>query len=405
MSSPTSRAHGDPVIVSGDGSVVELQHHLAGLTEARLQDLVHRRPEILPIQEIEPAFTRAVSACRELRTPHGPIDNLLITPEGNLVIVEVKLWRNPEARRKVVAQALDYASCLFEMDYDGLEKAVLDARSGDRDHPKSLYEIIAGFEDAPIEARFVDSVNFNLRRGRALILVVGDGIRTETERLVELFQSHGTAHFTFALVELAVFSLAGSGNYLVCPRTLAKTEIINRTVVQVDDVRTKLKISGLPSNSASHSGAGIRAPSITAEQFFEDLARVDRRAPEKIQELRDGLEKLGIFEEFTTRLMFKWDSPLDRTFNIGSIRPDGRVPTRGVNWFAPADLSHQYIEELAKAWGMQVNRNHERDWFVAGPDGKTVKLGEILDKLELWPPVVERFQDRIRERAEELQKS
>ena len=61
------------------------------------------------------------------------------------------------------------------------------------------------------------------------------------------------------------------------------------------------------------------------------------------------------------------------------------------------------IEELARAWGMEVNRNHERDWFVAGPDGKTVKLCTILDKLDLWPPIAERFQERVRQRAEELQ--
>ena len=30
------------------------------------------------------------------------MDNLFITPEGHLVVVEVKLWRNPEARNAVI---------------------------------------------------------------------------------------------------------------------------------------------------------------------------------------------------------------------------------------------------------------------------------------------------------------
>jgi len=370
-----------------------------------LQELVHRHPEILPIQEIEPVFTRPVSACRELRTPHGPIDNFLITPEGNLLIVEAKLWRNPEARRKVVAQALDYASCLFEMDYEGLERAVLEARAGDRDCPQSLYELISGFDDAPDEARFVDAINLNLRRGRALILVVGDGIRTETERLVDLFQSHGTAHFTFALVELSVFELDESDRLLVCPRTLAKTQIINRTTIEFDDLPRKLRVVNEKSANEAASGTPVRAESITAEQFFEAIAKINPGAPERIEKLQASFEKLGIFGEYATRLMFKWESPLDKVYNVGGIRPDGRVPTRGVNWFAPTDLSHQYIEELAQAWGMDVNKNHDRDWFVAGPDGKTVKLDAILDKLDLWPPIVERFQESIRARAEELQKA
>ena len=39
-------------------------------------------------------------------------------------MVEVKLWGNPEARRKVVAQTLEYATALFKLSYDELEAAV-----------------------------------------------------------------------------------------------------------------------------------------------------------------------------------------------------------------------------------------------------------------------------------------
>lgn len=284
-----------------------------------------------------------------------------------------------------------------------IANGILEARAGDQDCPRSLYALIANFEDAPAEARFVDSVNLNLRRGRALILVVGDGIRTETERLVDLFQSHGTAHFTFALVELSVYALDEPDRLLVFPRTLAKTEIIGRTTIEFDDLSTRLRAPKEASVGDAAPKSTVRAPSITAEQFFEAVSKIDPRAPREIEKLGERFEKLGIFEEYATRLMFKWESPLDKVFNLGAIRPDGKVPTRAVNWFAPNDLSHQYIEELARAWGMEVNRNHERDWFVAGPDGKTVKLCTILDKLDLWPPIVERFQERIRQRAEELQ--
>ena len=45
------------------------------------------------------------------------LDNLIMTNRGQLALVEVKLWRNPEARRKVVAQALDYAAAVFAMTF------------------------------------------------------------------------------------------------------------------------------------------------------------------------------------------------------------------------------------------------------------------------------------------------
>jgi len=72
--------------------------------------------------------------CRELTLPSaGSLDNLFITREGQLVLVEAKLWRNPEARRKVVAQALDYAAAVFRMSYGELESAVLKARQATKE--------------------------------------------------------------------------------------------------------------------------------------------------------------------------------------------------------------------------------------------------------------------------------
>lgn len=43
-----------------------------------------------------------------------------MTPEGKLVLIECKLWRNPQARREVVAQALEYASLLRNWSYSDL---------------------------------------------------------------------------------------------------------------------------------------------------------------------------------------------------------------------------------------------------------------------------------------------
>jgi hypothetical protein len=49
-------------------------------------------------------FSGPVPICTELNTPAGPIGNFMVTPSGLPVLVECKLWRNPEARREVVSQ-------------------------------------------------------------------------------------------------------------------------------------------------------------------------------------------------------------------------------------------------------------------------------------------------------------
>lgn len=52
---------------------------------------------------------------------------LYVTPTGRLAVVEAKLWRNPEARRKVIAQILDYAKELSRWSYETIDARIRDA--------------------------------------------------------------------------------------------------------------------------------------------------------------------------------------------------------------------------------------------------------------------------------------
>ena len=92
--------------------------------EAFIQDIAFNHPSCLPITEIDRAYEGLIPVCIELNTPAGPLDILYVTPKGRLVVVEAKLWRNPEARRKVVGQILDYAKELSRWDYEDLQREV-----------------------------------------------------------------------------------------------------------------------------------------------------------------------------------------------------------------------------------------------------------------------------------------
>src|ERR1039458_4800796 len=119
--------------------------------EAWLQTLLHSHPEVLPIGQIESGYGDLVPLCRELPLlfgggRSGALDNLFVTRDGKLVLVEAKLWRNPQARREVVAQVLEYAAAVFRMSYDELQSAVLEARRVGGMPAASLFEIVAGRE-------------------------------------------------------------------------------------------------------------------------------------------------------------------------------------------------------------------------------------------------------------------
>jgi hypothetical protein len=95
-----------------------------GRNEAWLRDTLFSNPEILPIRDIDPSYGPLLPLCRELRTEAGPLDIAYISPNGRLTLVECKLWRNPEARRKVVAQVLDYARAISRWSYSDLQRQV-----------------------------------------------------------------------------------------------------------------------------------------------------------------------------------------------------------------------------------------------------------------------------------------
>ena len=192
---------------------------------------MHQYPATLPIAEIDPIFVGAIPICRELSTSAGPIDNFLVTPTGMPVLVECKLWRNPQARREVVGQILDYAKELSRWSSSDLQREVARrlGRSGD-----ALLECVRAIDPTVDEAQFHDSLTANLRRGRFLLLIVGDGIREGVETIAEYIQEHAGLHFTLGLVELPIY-LMPDGRRLITPRVLLRTTVITRTVVAVPD--------------------------------------------------------------------------------------------------------------------------------------------------------------------------
>lgn len=160
--------YGDMVLLQGlDQSMTRAERLSIGSTngrdEAWLRDLLAEHPEILPIHDVDPSFAPLTTLCTELRTEAGPVDVALISPMGRLAIVECKLWRNPEARRKVVAQVLDYARALTRWTYADLQRQVCAAAGKSGNLPFEAAKLVRPDLE---EAQFVDATTRSLRKGR-----------------------------------------------------------------------------------------------------------------------------------------------------------------------------------------------------------------------------------------------
>ena len=232
-----------PLIVTPNGTSSTLKRvpltaadSSVSYSEDTLQDLLYRHPHSLPIAEIDGSFCDPIRVCRELRTSQGGrIDVLYVTRSGKPVIVEAKLWRNPDARRTVVGQILDYAKDLSSWSYESLNAAVRAARRGeDGATPKGLVELVGIDAGSEEEAQFIDAVSRNLQRGDMLLLIVGDGIREGAGSITTWLEEHASLHFTFGLVEMAIYEMPGGG-HLVQPRVLAQSQIVRRVVVDLRD--------------------------------------------------------------------------------------------------------------------------------------------------------------------------
>ena len=207
-----------------------------GVDEATLQDLLFRFPQTLPIAAIDPSYDRAVPICRELKLPSGAIDALYANNIGRLTLAEFKLWRNPQARREVIGQILDYAKDLASWDYEKLQDQIAHETGSEGN---VLFELVREQFPDLNEAEFVDNVTRSLRRGEFLLMIVGDGIQESAANIVDFVQRYSGLRFNLAMVEAALYRDAHN-SLIIQPRVLAHTEIVQRFVItgeQVEEVR------------------------------------------------------------------------------------------------------------------------------------------------------------------------
>ena len=89
------------------------------------QGLLAKNPQIiLSIPSLELPPSNSALIIREFCTSRGPIDILIITENADILLIETKLYRNPESHRTVVAQAIDYVKAFSDTDIEALKNKV-----------------------------------------------------------------------------------------------------------------------------------------------------------------------------------------------------------------------------------------------------------------------------------------
>lgn len=410
-----------PLLIDG-GRTSTLQRVWFGdrqYDEGWLQKLLFEHPQLLPIADIEPWFDMPLPVARELPTNAGPLDLLYVNARGYLTLVETKLWRNPQARREVVGQVIDYAKEIARWSYADLVEAI---RSADRQRfPADVDPLLHLTREASPdfdERDFVDNVQRGLRRGQFLLLIVGDGIREEVVQITEYLQSTPSLGYTLGLVEIALFRTGDEPDapLYVQPRTLARTEVLTRAVVEIKvPARPEDIVVTLPSEA--QPAARVRRP-ITEEAFLGRLA--ESSTSEVAEFVRWAL---AAAEGARPGIVVRWgqggpmvkysDSMTGKDFTLCGFGAAGTLTN--TEWMRgrcrelglPDTLWEQHLAGLAglfRGGGIKTYYGSNGDpWsYVAVHDKKSPPLEEPVSRREAWLEVIMGTVDGIREATERL---
>lgn len=271
--------------------------------EEWLQELIEKNPSMLPTKEFGFEYSPLICIGREVPVGSsenkGYIDNLYISPSGQITIVETKLFRNQEARRTVVAQIIDYAKELQKWDCEKINSVAASYFLNTEGQSLTAFDAMvrSGFLTFADEGRFNDNINKGLSSASFLLLIVGDGIRSGVHQLVEFLNDNASMRFTLGLVEIEVYQRDSS--LIIIPNTITKTSIIERSFLDTQ-------------NNCNKQPPVAKKPVLSRREFIDVFADNGGYDPDEITEFICDIESIsGITVQLTpTELTLRF-SPED----------------------------------------------------------------------------------------------
>jgi hypothetical protein len=185
------------IIVSRGGSEVTKVVETPLQKEDVLQEYVMNHPECLPLEELKDDI-RLMSIGREFMIGGERIDVLAIDGDGDLYVIETKLFKNPD-KRTVVAQVLDYGAALWQTYADSrLFTQAIDAKYGFRQRIGPHFGIAE--EEVPA---VVEAMERNLRDGAIKFVVLMNRLDDRLRNLITYLTRN--SNFSFIAVEMQFY--------------------------------------------------------------------------------------------------------------------------------------------------------------------------------------------------------
>lgn len=194
--------------------------------EAALHGLVEQAPHILPLA----GQPKLVVVGREVLLGGNWADLIAIEATGRLAIIEIKLARNAEARRAVIAQILTYAAYLRGLDIATLEQEILASHLNLRGLDGLAAAVMANDQAGAFDAAaFGEGLDESIRNGWFRLVLVLDDAPPELVRLASYLEAV-TENLLIDLIVVTSYEIAGQ--QVVVPQRVDPERPIERSVTK-----------------------------------------------------------------------------------------------------------------------------------------------------------------------------
>ena len=192
-----------PIIISKNGKNAKRIEKISFKKEEDLLKYISNNPDCIPIEDIK-KNVQFIILNREFPVNVGSIDALGVDSEGDIYIVETKLYKNPDKRR-VLSQVLDYGASLWNSFSDSdvfiqtLSRRIMD---------KTGESLIDRLEESFGESEeIIESMKYNLSNGFYRFIILMDEVPSALKNLILYINQN--SQFSVYSVELEYYKHEG----------------------------------------------------------------------------------------------------------------------------------------------------------------------------------------------------
>lgn len=324
-----------------------------------LQQYIYENPESIPLYDIKEDIQLLILA-REFSTHSGPIDALGIDKDGEIYIVETKLFRNPD-KRTVIAQALDYGAALWKHSGDFAQfVASLDVAVSKTFNTTLVAKLrdFFGLSEEEVAA-LLENVRQNLSEGAFRFVVLMDHLDDRLKDLVIYVNQN--SQFDVYAVEFEYYKHETQ-------------EIIIPKIFGAEVKKEMAVTSSGPRKQWSESALMDDAKQKLSREEFEAFKRIYEFSREHADEVRLGTGSYAsfspIFSKLSSKSLFTLTADKRLSFNFEWVAKDNEPA---------AELFKQKLETVG---------------FSFPENFKNIRPSVLADE---WLPRVDKFLSAISE--------